>query len=365
MSRVKNKDIVWKRLASGKHEKFTVKKWKTGSKWKSELERNLNCPGVYCLHDNARIFYIGISDTGVMKNRWDPTRPSSHDSGKKRKKGEGGKWSTQGKFASGDLKIKVKGSDGKVKTVAPLLDFYAERKINPSKKKRGNNRKVKKVNLNKENQISRIRFFENMLIRKGAFFHRFGGSKSDDVLDVKKFQSSIGKLNFLEPKTELSIGWTMMNKKDGIPYENKIQGNGTLKMNATTEKMNKRARKANIKIRVKGKGNPTSKLFQDFTGHTGIFKSDFGSSRKVSKTVSLIQTNSNSKSKSQSKNTPRSAKPKPRQRKPTQNTNSIPYRRDLVKAKNGSKKTFTSNGKRYNVANWVLPRKKGKRPYRR
>jgi hypothetical protein len=361
MTRTKNKDIVWKRIDSEKHEKFSTVKWRKGSKWKSELQRNLDCPGVYCLHDGTRIFYIGISDTGVMKHRWDPLRASSHDYGKKRKQGEGGKWSTQGKFASGNLKIKIKGNDGKVIKVSPQLDFYSERKIKALKKTRGRRRMVKNINNDKANQIARIRFFENMLIRKGAFFHRFGGSRSVDVLDVKKFQSSIGKLNFLEPKTELSIGWTMMNKKDGIPYENKIQENGTLKMNAITDKMNERAQKANIKIRVKGKTNPTSKLFKDFTGHTGIFKSDFGSSRKISKTVSLIQTNS--KSKSKSKNTRRSTKPKPRQRKLKQNTTSIPYRRDLKKAKKGPNKTFTSNGKRYKVAEWALPHKG--RPYRK
>jgi len=301
MSRVKNKDIVWKRLASGKHEKFTVKKWKTGSKWKSELERNLNCPGVYCLHDNARIFYIGISDTGVMKNRWDPTIASSHDSGKKRKKGEGGKWSVQGKFASGNLKIKVKGNDKNVKKVAPLLDFYAERKINPIKKKRGNNRKVKKINQDKANQISRIRFFENMLIRKAAFFHRFGGSRSDAVLSVKEFQTTLSKLHFLEPKTELAIGWTMMNKKDGIPYKNNIKSDGTLESNPTTKLMNKRANKLKTKIRVKGITNPTSTLFNKFTGHTGIFKSDFGSTRKIRLTVSLQKSIASSRSPSKSK----------------------------------------------------------------
>lgn len=301
MSRVKNKDIVWKRLSTKKHEKFTVKKWRTGSNWKSELERNLNCPGVYCLHDKARIFYIGISDTGVMKNRWDPTRPSSHDSGKKRKKGEGGKWSTQGKFASGDLKIKVKGNNGKVKTVAPLLDFYAERKINPIKKKRGNNRKVKKVNQNKANQKSRIRFFENMLIRKAAFFHRFGGSRSDAVLDVKKFQTSLRNLHFLEPKIELGIGWTMMNKKDGIPYKNNIKPDGTLESNRTTKLMQKRASKLNAKIRVKGETNPTSTLFKKFTGHTGIFKRDFGSTKKIRWTISLQKAISSSRSPSKSK----------------------------------------------------------------
>ena len=382
MSRVKNKDIVWKRLASEKHEKFTVKKWKAGSKWKSELERNLNCPGVYCLHDKGRIFYIGISDTGVMKNRWDPTIPSSHDSGKKRKKGEGGKWSIQGKFASGDLKIKVKGNDGKVKTVAPLLDFYAERKINPIKKKRGNNRKVKKVNQDKENQISRIRFFENMLIRKGAFFHRFGGSRSDAVLDVKKFQTSLRNLHFLKPKTELGIGWTMMNKSDGIPYSNKINRNGILRKNKATEKMNETASKLNMKICVKGKENPTTRLFKNYTGHQAIFNNDFGSSKKIRGTVSLVKkslsaaTTSRSKALGSRGGEKKPAKPASKKRpsrKTTRKSSSQnssrkntsnkpikpPLRKDLERARSRKKKpkTFTSGGQRYTYADWRLPRK--------
>lgn len=384
MSRVKNKDIVWKRLASEKHEKFTVKKWKAGSKWKSELERNLNCPGVYCLHDNARIFYIGISDTGVMKNRWDPTKPSSHDSGKKRRNGEGGKWSTQGKFAAGDLKIKVKGSDGKVKTVTPLLDFYAERKINPIKKKRGKNRKVKKVSLDKENQISRIRFFENMLIRKGTYFHRFGGCRLDDVLDVNRFQTSLRKLHFLQPKTVLSVGWTMMNKSDGIPYSNKINQNGTLKKNNATKKMNQTANKLNMKICVKGKKNPTTRLFKDYTGHQAIFNSDFGSSKKIRGTVSLVKkslsvaTTSRSKALGSHGGQKKPSKPARKKRsvrktstksssqyssrKNTSNKpKKPPLRKDLERASSRKKKpkTFTSDGQRYTYADWRLP-KKGK-----
>ena len=367
MTRIKNHNIIWKRIDPKDNENFTPGKWKKGSKWKSVLERNLNCPGVYCLHDGSRIFYIGISDTGVMKNRWDPTKPSSHDSGKMRKRGEGGKWSTPGKFASGNLKIKVKGNDGKVMTVSPKLDFYAERKINPIKKRRTNARKSKKVNHNKANQKSRIRFIENMLIRKAAFFHRFGGSRPDDVIDVRNFQSSIRKLNFLEPKTVLSIGWTMMNKKDGIPYSNKMKYDGCLKANPIkhTSTMNKRANKLNIKIRIQGKRNPTSTLFKNFTGHTAIFKGDFGSSKKIPKTVSLVKKSSSIttpprvKKKSLKPTSERKSSRKTTRKRASNKSKTPPLRKDLESARSRRPrpKTFLSNGRRYKYTNWQLPKK--------
>ena len=274
-------------MDSKKHEKFRMQRWKKGSKWKSELERNLNCQGLYCLHDGKRIFYIGISSRGTMNKRWDPTVASSHDSGLKSKNDNGGKWTRKGKFASGDLEIKIQNNDGKIERVKPMLDFHSFKKITKVKKKRGKHRNVKSMNNQLADRANVIEFLENMLIRKCSFFHRFGGSDSGVSLDSVQFQKNIKALKFLENRTILQTGWTMMNLKDGMPYKKKIQ-NGELKQNVPTSNMNERAKIVNRKVKVQGKKNPTSKLFNDYIAYSSIANNDFGSSRKVVGTVSLI-----------------------------------------------------------------------------
>jgi len=291
--------LTWKTLDSKKQQKFNTKNWRNSS-WKKELEKKMNFPGVYCLHDDKRIFYIGISTDGVMKNRWDPTSDSSHDSGQQYKKSRkktkkklraGGKWAVQGKFASGGLVFKVKES-GKTKLVSsePKLSCHPFKKYNPKFVGKGK-RKRKKWSKASQNQKQKIQFIEYMMIRRAALIHQFGGLKEGDRITSAKEHKTIKKgRDYVQNKTILSTGWTLMNKKDGIPFQ--ISKENIIEQKHVPKKTKKRANKFRIRIICGGSKNPlhgTNGLFNKAVIFDKISENSMEGIKNISGTISLIK----------------------------------------------------------------------------
>ncbi|MBT5843377.1 MAG: hypothetical protein HOH79_00140, partial [Euryarchaeota archaeon] len=84
-----------------------------------------------------------------MRDRWDPTKDSSHDFGRKKKKNgkrSGAKWDGQGKFSSGELRLTVENGASHKVTSTPKLD-YIPYKVIPEKYVRRKKRILKKINI--------------------------------------------------------------------------------------------------------------------------------------------------------------------------------------------------------------------------
>lgn len=267
MRKPKNLRKKWKTLTSSKHQKFNAKNWKNGeSSWRKEIDSKLACPGIYCLHDGKRIFYIGESTVGKMRDRWDPNKESSHDFGRKQKKNgrrSGAKWSGQGKFSSGELRLTVENAVSHKVTSTPKLD-YIPYKVIPEKSVRRKKRIIKKIAKCKDEQKAEIKFLEYFLIRKAAFVHSFGGLTPN--VDVKKseFNKIIASRDFVTKSTVLKNGWTLFNKKDGIPFAVKIsKGTKPQQNNCTKIKQNYAKNFKIKKVICDGSRNP-------FTGDNGL-----------------------------------------------------------------------------------------------
>ena len=267
MRKPKNLRKKWKTLTSSKHQKFNAKNWKNGeSSWRKEIDSKLASPGIYCLHDGKRIFYIGESTHGKMKDRWDPNKESSHDFGRKQKKDgkrSGAKWSGQGKFSSGELRLTVENAGSDKVTSTPKLD-YIQYKVIPEKSVRRKKRNIKKIGKGGEEQKLEIKFLEYFLIRKAAFVHSFGGLTPN--VDVKKseFNKIIKDRDFVTKSTVLKNGWTLFNKKDGIPFTLKISKGTKPQQNNCTKNKTDYAKNFKIKkVICDGSRNP-------FTGDNGL-----------------------------------------------------------------------------------------------
>jgi hypothetical protein len=348
-NKYKTKRINWKTLDSSKHQKFDLKNW-ADSTWKKEIDSKLSKPGIYCLHDGKRIFYIGISTAGIMRDRWDPKIASGHDYGKKRRKDgkrSGAKWQGQGNFASGTLRFTIEGSNHQKIETKPRLD-YKQYPLYPQKFKKQKNRLIKKIQKAKESQTTLIEFVEYFLIRKAGFVHGFGGLTPDVTVQKSKFNEIITSRDFITKKATLKTGWTMVNKKDGIPYSNTKFADSNLKQNSVTKDKAKVARELRIKIVCGGVSNP-------FTGNKGLLSTpaDFESLRdyegnskqKLPQTYSIQSTAAKQHSKPLSKissNLKTASKKTPR--KKTTSKAKAPKGKAASKAKTPRKKT-TSKAK--------------------
>ena len=265
MIKPKNLRKNWNTLTPSKLQKFDSQNWESSS-WKREIDSKLARPGIYCLHDGKRIFYIGESTTGTMKNRWDPTISSSHDFGRKNKKNgdpSGAKWQGQGSFASGTLRFTVENGFSQKVTSIPRLD-YISYTVRSNKLVRRKYRQHKKINKGNEEQSLEIKFLEYFLIRKAGFAHGFGGLTPDVNVKKSEFKKIIANREFITKKAILKNGWTQFNKKDGIPYSRKLLKGTNLNPNKCTKIKESYAKDLKIKkVICGGSINP-------FTGEKGL-----------------------------------------------------------------------------------------------
>ena len=201
-----------------------------------------------------------------MRDRWDPTNDSAHDFGRKNKKNgdrSGAKWSGQGTFSSGELILTVENGASKKVSSTPRLDYIPYNVI-PKKRVKRKGRLLKKISKNGEEQNEEIKFLEYFLIRKAGFVHGFGGLTPGADVKKSEFHRIIRSRDFVTKSTVLKNGWTLFNKKDGIPFSLKnFKGTKPQQNNCTKMKQNYAKNFKIKKVICDGSRNP-------FTGDNGL-----------------------------------------------------------------------------------------------